>query len=502
MKVNRWTASALATLAMGVLMLVGRTFFTAPLPPEMLFNFTARFLGVPWVFNLIHSLPGGVDAYAKYVLFGTTVVIFLAAWFVFGAFYPTLSRKLSAWGADAFYVVVNVLLTGLVLLPVQGLGVFGLSPNNYLYPPLASVFWSALFGLVFAATLHLLHTRRAHVYRPERRESLRALAVGAALLGGVAVFGRAVLGTAARAQSAVAGLAQRLLEAVSPYITPVPEHYVVSKNVINPDVPEARWSLRITGMVDNPLELSLEELTALETVERPSTLTCISNPVGGDLIGNSVWTGVRLSALLERAGVQAGATELILRAADNYADSFPIEAAMADGTIVAFLQNGEPLTRDHGFPARVLVPGIYGMKNVKWVTEIELVNEDFQGYWQTRGWSDTAIVRTMSRIDTPAGVPLDDGTVAVGGVAFAGLRGVQGVEVSVDGGDTWQEAEVAPAVNELTWNLWGFSWDAEPGTHEVLVRAVDGTGEVQTAERERPLPDGATGYHTVTVRVS
>ena len=501
MKVNRWTASALATLAMGVLMLVGRTFFTAPLPPEMLFNFTARFLGVPWVFNLIHSLPGGVDAYAKYVLFGTTVVALLGVWFVFGAFYPTLSRKLSAWGADAFYIAVSVLLTGLVLLPIQGLGLFGLSPNNYQYPPLASVLWSALFGLVFTTTLHLLHTRRAHVYRPERRESLRTLAVGAVLLGGAAVFGRAVLGTAARAQSAVAGLAEALLAAISPYITPVPEHYVVSKNVINPDVPEARWSLRITGMVDSPLELSLEELTALETVERPSTLMCISNPVGGDLIGNSVWTGVRLSTLLERAGVQAGATELILRAADNYADSFPIEAAITDGTIVAFLQNGEPLTRDHGFPARVLVPGIYGMKNVKWVTEIELVDEDFLGYWQTRGWSDTAIVRTMSRIDTPTGVPLDDGTVAVGGIAFAGLRGVQGVEVSVDGGETWQEAEVAPAVNELTWNLWGFSWDAEPGSHEVLVRAVDGTGEVQTAERERPLPDGATGYHSVTVRV-
>ena len=356
MKVNRWTASALATLAMGVLMLIGRTFFTAPLPPEMLFNFTARFLGVPWVFNLIHSLPGGVDAYAKYVLFGTSVVIFLGAWFLIGGFYPVLQRKLGAWGADAFYTVVSVLLTGLVLLPIQGLGLFGLSNNNFQYPPLASVLWSAAFGLVFAATLHLLHTRRGHVYRPERRESLRTLAVGAALLGGAAIFGRAVLGAAARAQSAVAGLAEALLAAISPYITPVPEHYVVSKNVINPDVPEARWSLQITGMVDNPITLSLSDLQALETVERPSTLTCISNPVGGDLIGNSVWTGVRLSTLLERAGVQAGATELILRAADNYADSFPIEAAMADGTIVAFLQNGEPLTRDHGFPARVLVP--------------------------------------------------------------------------------------------------------------------------------------------------
>ncbi len=502
MKVNRWTASALATLAMGVLMLVGRTFFTAPLPPEMLFNFTARFLGVPWVFNLIHSLPGGVDAYAKYVLFGTTVVIFLAAWFVFGGFYPALRRRLGAWGADTFYVVVNSLLTGLVLLPIQGLGLFGLSPNNYQYPPLASILWSAAFGLVFAATLHLLHVRRAHVYRPERRESLRTIAVGAALLGGAAVFGRTLLATAARAQSAVTGLADKFTAAISPYITPVPAHYVVSKNVINPSVPEERWSLQITGMVDNPLTLSLSDLQALETVERPSTLMCISNPVGGDLIGNSVWTGVQLSTLLAQAGVQAGATELILRAADNYADSFPIEAAMADGTIVAFLQNGEPLTRDHGFPARVLVPGIYGMKNVKWVTEIELVNTDFMGYWQTRGWSDTAIVRTMSRIDTGEAVRLDDGTVAVGGVAFAGLRGVQGVEVSVDGGDTWQEAQVAPAVNGLTWNLWGFSWNAEPGSYEVLVRATDGTGETQTAERSRPLPDGASGYHSVTVRVS
>lgn len=498
---NRWIASAWATFLLGFAMLLGRFLFAAPLPPEMLFNWTGRFLGVPWVFNLIHSLPFGVDAYAKFVLFGSTVVLYLAFWFFLGGPYPALASRLSAWGADALYTIGSVLLTGLVLFPLQELGLFGLSPNNFLYPPLAAALWSALFGLVFAGTLHFIY-KPAPVHQSERRESLRVVAGGLVVVGAVALFGRAVLSGVAKAQAAVEGLVDRLLEVISPEITPVEEHYVVSKNVFNPDVPAERWSLEIMGLVDEPLTLTLDDLTALESVERPSTLMCISNPVGGDLIGNSVWTGVRLRDLLERAGVREGATEVVLRAADNYADSFPIEAAMNDGTIVAYLQNGDPLTRDHGFPARVLVPGIYGMKNIKWVTQIELASEDFLGYWQTRGWSDSAVVRTMSRIDTAEAVRLEDGSVVIGGIAYAGLRGVGGVEVSVDGGNTWREAQVEPAVNDLSWNLWGFGWEADPGTYEVMVRAIEEDGEVQTAERSRPLPDGATGYHTVRVRVA
>ena len=305
----------------------------------------------------------------------------------------------------------------------------------------------------------------------------------------------------AYAQEGAAALVAKI-QGVPPEVTPVPAHYVVSKNIFNPSVPEKGWALKIVGMVDNEVSFNLDDLKALPSVERTSTLTCISNNIGGDLIGNSLWTGVYLKDLLEAAGVQDGANELVLRAADNYSDSFPLDAAQREGTIVAYLQNGEPLTRDHGFPARVLVPGIYGMKNVKWVTEIELTTQDYQGYWQTRGWSDSAVVQTMSRIDTAQATKLDDGSYAIGGVAFAGLRGIEQVEISVDNGQNWQTAQVKPALNDLSWNLWGFTWNAEPGTYPVVVRATDGSGETQTADPSRPLPDGATGYHTLKVKVA
>ena len=494
-------SSLIATALLAGVMGLARWLFSAPPPPEMLFNVTSQFLGVPWVFNLIHSLPNGLDQYAKYVLFGITIFAFLGIWFALGTGYPRLSARIGRWTSDLFYTLLMLLSVGLVLMPLQSLGAFGLSQNNFQYPPLSTHLWAIIFGIVFALSLHFLYTRQPRTFSAERRESLRVVGGGIATVGLATTLGQLILQGIAWAQETAAALIERI-QGVVPEVTPTPEHYVISKNVFNPSVEEAQWELRITGMVDNELTLTLSDLKALPSVERTSTLTCISNQVGGDLIGNSLWTGVHLNDLLETAGVQEGATELVLRAADNYSDSFPLEAALRDGTIVAYFQNGEPLTRDHGFPARVLVPGIYGMKNLKWVTEISLTNEDYQGYWQTRGWSDSAIVQTMSRIDTAEATPLEDGSYAIGGVAFAGLRGISEVEVSTDGGESWQMAQVKPALNDLSWNLWGFSWDAEPGTYDVLVRATDGTGEQQTAERNRPLPDGATGYHQLSVTVS
>ncbi len=498
--VSHWLSSLVATLVLGGTMVATKAVFNAPQPAEMLFNFTSQFLGVPWVFNLIHSLPAGLDAYAKYALFGVSTLLLLGVWFGLGLLYPKLSERLTKWGADAFYALTMVAIVGLIFMPLQGLGLFGLSESNFFYPPLASHLWAALFGLVFGFTLHAM-TLSPRGYNAGRRESLRSLVGGAVAIGLATSVGQFLVRGVAYAQEAAAALIAKI-QGIPPEVTPVPEHYVVSKNVFNPSVPERGWQLKITGMVDNELSFSLDDLKALPSVERTSTLTCISNQVGGDLIGNSVWTGVYLNDLLVTAGIQDGADELILRAADNYSDSFPLEAARREGTIVAYLQNGEPLTRDHGFPARVLVPGIYGMKNVKWVTEIELTNQDYKGYWQTRGWSDPAIVQTMSRIDTATATKLDDGTYGIGGIAFAGLRGIEQVEVSVDNGQSWQTAQVKPALNDLSWNLWGFTWDAEPGTYPVVVRATDGTGDTQTAEPNRPLPDGATGYHMVNVKVT
>ncbi len=504
---RRWLLAGGASLAMGGVMALAKVFFMVPLPVDMLFNFTGRLLGVPWIFNMVHALPFGLDQYAKYALYAVTVVILLGFWTVLGAFYTRFSRWLTRWGTDAAYVVLSVLLTGLVLLPIQGLGLFGLSPNNFQYPPLASALWSAGFGLVFAAALHLLYATSikrsdsdSSGFSASRRESLRSIAGIVVVLSGLAAFGRMVGDGVARAAQSITDLIDRI-RGISSEVTAVGDHYNVSKNVFDPSVNASNWQLRITGMVDNEITLNLDDLRAMESVERPNTLMCVSNRVGGNLIGNSVWTGVRLSELLNQAGVQEGANELILRAADNYADSFPLDAAMRDATIVAYLQNGEPLTQSHGFPARVLVPGIYGMKNVKWVLEIELTNQDYQGYWQTRGWSDTAIVKTLSRIDTAEATQLEDGSYAIGGIAYAGLRGVQGVEVSVDDGESWQGAQLKPALNDLSWNLWGFTWSPEPGNYQVLVRATDGTGSVQTAEQSPPLPDGASGYHRLRVRV-
>jgi DMSO/TMAO reductase YedYZ molybdopterin-dependent catalytic subunit len=231
-------------------------------------------------------------------------------------------------------------------------------------------------------------------------------------------------------------------------------------------------------------------------------LICISNEVGGDLIGNAHWRGVPLRDLLERAGPLPGAYKVILTCADDYTDSIRFEKAMQPETLVAYEMNGAPLTPKHGYPARLLVPGIYGMKNVKWVRKIEVSPHDFRGFWQVRGWSDEAVIKTMSRIDTVATyTTVATEPLLLGGIAFSGDRGIQRVEYSVDGGQTWQEAQVKPPLGPYTWVLWLAEWTPPaPGQYTVKVRAVDKLGVVQTAFVTEPLPDGATGLHTVTVR--
>lgn len=455
-----------------------------PTPPELLFAWLGHLLGVPWVFNPVHALPWGLDAYAKYALL-------LVAYLILG-FAGALFARATARRPRALRLVLAPVLalvgTGAVLMPLAGLGLFGLSPDNYAYPPLAALTVAAGLGELFAFTLEGLPAG-SHPERAGRRRSLKSLAL--------AVAAAAWPGNLARA----AGDLWTRIRGLPPEITPTKDHYKVSKNVVNPRLRADRWRFEIRGLVETPRTFTLEDLTALPTVERPSTLICISNPVGGRLIGNSVWTGVRLRDLLKLTGVRPQATEVILRAADNYSDSFPIDAALYEETILAYLQNGEPLTPDHGFPARLLVPGIYGMKNVKWLTQIELAGEDYQGYWQRRGWSDRAVVRTMSRIDTGVATPLPDGQVAIGGIAFAGRRGVRAVEVSFDDGVSWEPAEMKPPASRITWALWRYVWKAAPGTYYVTVRATDGEGRIQDPTPRPPLPDGATGYHRRKVSV-
>jgi hypothetical protein len=279
-------------------------------------------------------------------------------------------------------------------------------------------------------------------------------------------------------------------------ITPNRDFYQVSKNAFDPQVDVASWKLEVAGLVETELALTYDDLKALPWVEQYATLACISNEVGGDLIGNALWRGVRLKDVLEKAGLKPGVVDIMLRASDDYTDSIPLERANADGTLLVCEMNGEQLTPEHGAPVRLLVPGIYGMKNVKWITRIEALDFDFKGYWQRRGWDERAEYKTMSRIDAPDGSV--KGETSIAGIAFAGDRGISRVEVSTDGGATWTPADLRPALSPISWVLWQRRWvPTQPGKHRILVRATDGRGQTQTSQYAPPAPSGSSGYHSV-----
>ena len=286
-------------------------------------------------------------------------------------------------------------------------------------------------------------------------------------------------------------------------ITPIDDHYTVSKNFRDPTVDAADWKLEITGLVERPYTLKYDDIMAMTTREQIHTLICISNPVGGEYIGNARWEGLPLKTFLDTAGIGTGVRDVVVHAADNYSDSFPIEKVMDPGTMIVWKMNGEPLPTQHGFPIRLLLPEIYGMKNVKWITKIELVDHDYIGFWQKRSWSDIATVKTMSRIDVPenaARIAADTEHV-IGGVAFAGPRGISKVEVSADEARTWMTADIRPPLSKYAWSLWTVRWRPEAGSYRLLVRATDGEGNVQPSEHTASLPDGADGWDQISINV-
>jgi DMSO/TMAO reductase YedYZ molybdopterin-dependent catalytic subunit len=291
---------------------------------------------------------------------------------------------------------------------------------------------------------------------------------------------------------------------LSPFVTPNDDFFRIDTALTTPRVDAGGWNLRVDGMVDRPFELGYDELLGLESIAETITLQCVSNEVGGRLVGNAVWQGVPMAALLERAGVRRGATQIVGRSVDGWTAGFPTELA-TDGRVamVAYAMNGEPLPVEHGYPARLIVAGLYGyVSATKWLERIELTTwEDFDGYWVPRGWSKEGPVKTASRIDAPrSSTALTPGPQTIAGVAWAPARGIEAVEVQVDDGP-WQLAELGLVTSENTWVQWRLAWDAASGDHVVRVRATDGDGETQTGEVARPAPNGATGWHTRRVRV-
>ena len=290
---------------------------------------------------------------------------------------------------------------------------------------------------------------------------------------------------------------------LTPIVVPNDRFYQIDTALLTPIVDSATWQLRIHGMVDRETTLTWDELVAMPLFEQYVTIACVSNEVGGNLVGNAKWTGVRLREVLDLAGVQAGADQLVGRSVDGWTAGMPTSWVMdpAREAMIAVRMNDDPLPPRHGFPARLIVPGLYGyVSATKWLAELELTTlEAFDAYWVPLGWAKEAPILTQSRIDTPRPGSVAAGRVPIAGVAWAPDRGISKVEVGIDG--QWQEARLSSPISDATWVQWVYDWNSTPGRHHIEVRATDGNGEVQTDQRTPPAPDGARGWHSVDVTV-
>ena len=430
---------------------------------------------------------------------------------------------------------------------IAGFAAFGVlggftTARNPQSPVIASWLWAMLAAGVGIATLLFLLAR---MHRPTRlatimedprdkRATRRAFLSWSAGAGAVAVTGlgvaRRVDGQSAaeiaRGELDFSGLTSSTTQPAGPvaptipitpgsldavpgidrFITPNDTFYRIDTALSVPQVDPSSWSLRFTGMVDNPYTITFDEIQEMDLEEHTVTLSCVSNQIGGDLVGTATWLGVPLTTLLERAGVQEGATQFVGRSVDDWTAGFPTDL-LYDGrtALLAIAMNGEPLPIIHGFPARLVVAGIYGyVSAVKWVEEINLTTlEDFNGYWITKGWAKDGPMKTMSRIDVPRHrATVVAGTTAVAGVAWSPPRGIRRVELSIDENDEWIKCEIAAPGNDETWVQWKLDWDAPVGDHILRVRAVDGDGALQPIGPKAVDPDGAEGWHAIRVGVT
>jgi DMSO/TMAO reductase YedYZ molybdopterin-dependent catalytic subunit len=429
-----------------------------------------------------------------------------------------------------FAVVIGVLAVRWMAAGLAGLAVFGalgvsavatrpsVSVTDVL-PTLAgvAVASAAMFFLVHGARSVPRH--RTAELGPDRRRFLTvtaAAAVVAAATGGAGEvllwrFNVAALRAAVRLPSAAvkappvpAGAALKV-PGLSPLFTSDASFYRVDTDLVVPQVSPEEWTLRITGMVDREIELSFADLLKLPLIEHDMTLVCVSNEVGGSYAGNARWLGASLPTLLRKAGIRRGADQVLSTGTDGMTISTAVDTIM-DGrqALIAVGMNGQPLPVQHGFPARMLVPGLYGyVSATKWVTQLEVTTfASQQAYWTQRGYARQAAIHTESRIDVPQPLAqIKPGRVAVAGVAWAPHRGISRVEVNVDGGP-WHTAKLAATGGTDTWRQWMWPWDAPSGLHTLQVRATDGTGALQTSARAGVFPSGATGWDSVVVTVT
>ncbi len=540
--VNGFGAGLLALIAWFVVWLGG----LAPFPPDSALT------------QFISIIPESIQEPAVQVLgeaaglLGLAVAVLIAA-AVYGllgvvyeeAYLPRsgVLGRLTSLEKALLYSLVPWLFFGLVVLPLTGSWLFGevsssTSPGAVWVFPLTTLALQLLWGL-------LVWQRRSRAPSAQPREGRESPKAGVPtdlarrtfietglILAGSAVLVLLGLGSAIDSLAAEVNLVSRngapilsgsafdlqsaptifddprLSALVNSEVTSNDSFYRVAIDIFDPSIQGSTWSLPIVGLVANPKTYTLPEIKSLPKVEEYSTFICVSNLINGGLVSNTKWGGVRISDLLADAGgITPEAMYVVFYSIDGYSVGVPLARAMDPSSVLAYEMNGEALPQRHGYPLRAVVPGLYGMMSAKWLKQIEVLNQTYVGYWQTRGWSNDAVVQTVSFIRIPqdgesASLSQYGGSVMLGGFAFAGNRGVSRVEVSVDGGSTWQQATLKPPSSALAWVLWAYDWTPPgPGKYVIYVRATDGKGDLQTSATADSFPSGATGYAMSTVNV-
>ncbi len=498
-----------AGVGIGLAELVGGLLVTVPSPLNALGQ------------QLVARAPGGVLTAAIDQLGGANRPVLLVASLLVAAALGALLGRLGAV-RFSFAVLLVAGVAGLGLAAAMSSPDAALASSSLTLAAAATLVLGVLRALLSRLGLAPASRDRSQQRLPDdevdRRGFLRVAAGAAVSALAAGALGRGLFGNRVVVDPAEVALPQAdvtlppvrgdLAEQVpglSDVLTPIDDFFRIDTAIVLPRVDPDTWRLRIHGLVERELQLTLEQLLDRELVEVDATIACVSNEVGGDLIGTARWTGVPLSSLLEEVRPTAGAEQVVGRSVDGWTGGFPLEVAR-DGrdALVAVGMNGQPLPIRHGFPVRLVIPGLFGyVSATKWLEEIELTTWDgFDGYWVPRGWAKRAPVKTGSRIDVPGDgdTVAGDGLVAAG-VAWAPVRGVDRVEVRVDAGD-WTAARLAPPLSDATWVQWHTELALEPGTHQLRVRAVDGEGGLQPEGPAPPTPDGAEGWHTITVEVA
>ncbi|MGI9149154.1 MAG: molybdopterin-dependent oxidoreductase [Chloroflexota bacterium] len=496
-------AGLTGALVMTLLLLILRDQFGLPTPSEMVGDRLTAFISIKQFFALLDQFGGysGLkQAGGGGVIAGQLVVGLLT-----GVAYAAYAcRHRHAWPMAIVAVGALWLLSIVLLWPNLGTNFRGLPPGSARLATQAGLLVCyAAYGLVLSGAFAFAHAASSAVADPGVSRGRRGLLLGGAGVVLAVLTGSLVRQLFERATFTYDGTEYRG-DDLEP-ITPNDRFYTVTKNIVDPLPSPEVWRLEIGGLVDRPRAYRFDEIAALPSTTQETTLMCISNYVGGGLMSNASWQGLPLRELLAAAGPRSTANQVIFYGADGYTVSYPLEVAMRATTFLAYAMNGSPLPPHHGFPARILTPGLFGLNSPKWVTRVELDDQHVKGFYELQGWGPNFVVPNRSTFfagafQTPF-VP--SASIPVRGNAFAGNRGVAGVDVSQDGGQTWQAAHIDYPGTELTWAFWTFDWQpSSPGDYTLVARTTDRQGGMQTSDYRDTQPEGATGFPSLRVRVT